>query len=115
MRKIINVDWEFDSELPNLDNYRNESHVRKDIVVSFEYNGYKLEALVDYLINLSTTFEKGGSDDYGNFETIVEVFATDFRLDVKIITHNDGNEFNASAKVLISIEEQLLNDLKTQY
>lgn len=114
-RKPTNINWSFDSKMPDLDDYRNESYVSDETVISFDYNGYKIEAQVQYSIDLKTDVEEGGSDEYGNTEELINVIATDFELDLIQMFYNDGEDFKVPVKELIKIENNLLTDLQIQY
>ena len=111
-----NITWNFHSELPELDNYRNESYISDDShVIEFDYNGYKIEAQLSYNMTLETAHSEGGSDEYGNGEMLVDVSVKDIELDLITMFYNDGEDFKVPLREFNEIQNELLIDLKIQY
>lgn len=116
MRKITEVNWETNEELPNLENYKGDSSVSSDShSVSFMYNGFRVDALVHYKIYLETETVAGASDHYGNYETWTEVNANDFDLKLIKMYYNEGEDFYVPTKEYFNINNQLLTELQTQF
>ena len=107
-----NINWNFHNELPDLDNYRNESYVSDDNhVIGFDYNGYKIEAQLSYKMTLETENKEGGEHD----EILVEVSAKEFELDLITMFYNDGEDYKVPLREFNEIQNELLIDLKIQY
>ena len=113
MNLITNTNWNTEQALPtDLDNYRNERFIADDYAtVTFDYNGYKIAAIVNYRIELETTTEAG---DYENPEN-VNVEATEVELELLEMFINDGEDFQVSPHHFQTLQNELLIDLKVQY
>lgn len=115
-RKPINIEWNQEQQLPDLDNNHNETSISDDyFVMKFEYNGYKIDAQISYTIYLDTETVQGGSDEYGNVEEWKETTAEDFELELIAMYYNDGEDFKVPVKEFMNIQNELLTDLKIQY
>lgn len=107
MKKITNTNWNCESKLVNIEEVESDSFNEDSQWVSFEYNGHKLKAEVDFTLWIDVYVEE--DTDYKR------ITVTDTELTLKEIWTEDFEKFECTLSEDMDIQNQLLIDLKVQF
>jgi len=109
MRTPTNIRWEAINKLPKVDGH--DGKVNADLhPVLFEYNGYKVEAVVSFILRCESKSENYNLEAFDHWtDTEVELF------EVKEMFIDDGEDFKLPLKEFRELEDYLGNDLQTQF
>lgn len=112
-RQPTNINWNCEEIL----NTEPESTINDNWTVSFDYNGYNVNAICNIYIQLEKSTEIGGSGVYGgeDCETITSYNVTEVDLELIEMFYNYGDDFKVDLKEFYDIQEFLKNDLDIQF
>ena len=111
MKELKNINLESERKLEDINDFDynrvEKGYNEEGWGVSFEYNGYKINGVIDFSIELSEY-----SEEDTNFQ---EIQADNVDVDLKEMYDEDENEFKIPVREIMEIQNQLNLELKNQY
>lgn len=107
MEKVNNINWELERELINVNDCDEHNHYEEDWEISFEYNGHKLTATIDFTLELI----KYDDEDTNTHD--VDVHFVDVTIK-KMLLENEY-DFILPTKEEVRLQWQLAGELKIEF
>jgi hypothetical protein len=107
MRIPENINWELEGELININDCDGDNYIEGGWDISFDYNGYKLTATIDFTLDFKRLIEEETNTDD------VEVVSVD--VTIQKLTDEFEDVFELSTKEEIELENSLSIELNIEF
>jgi hypothetical protein len=104
---LKNINWESETDLAELNECENLIYSETDFNITFEYDGIKTFAVIDFLINLYETGEEETNS--------LDLDVLDVDITIKQLLDENDNPLMLGVRKEIELQNELGTDLKIQF